>query len=51
MGKAVSDMDLDAEGILYDFEGEPVTQVGFEVGNAAGALNAVAEVEREVLHK
>jgi hypothetical protein len=45
MGKAVSEMDREAEGILGEFEGSPVTKTGIEIRNAAGGLNDALEVD------
>lgn len=47
---AVSEMDLAKEGILGEFEGAPVTQVGVEIRNASGGLNDALEVDPVVLH-
>jgi hypothetical protein len=46
----VSYMDLGSEGILYDFEGNPVTAVGVEIRNAAGGLNEALEVDKIIYH-
>ena len=50
MGPAVSEMDLEAEGILEDFEGNPVTTVGVEIRNAGGGLSEALDVEPVLLH-
>jgi hypothetical protein len=50
MGPAVSQMDLAAEGILEDFEGNPVTAVGVEVRNAGGGLSDALDVDPVLLH-
>jgi hypothetical protein len=39
MGKALSNMDAKAHGILGDFEGTAVTQTGIEIRNAGGGLH------------
>jgi hypothetical protein len=44
MAKSVSKMDLNAEGILGEFEGTPVTRSGSKVNNATKALNNTLEV-------
>jgi hypothetical protein len=43
-------MDLASEGILEDFEGNPVTSVGVEIRNASGGLNKALQVDPVVLH-
>ncbi len=50
MGPAVSQMDLAEAGILYDFEGNPVTTVGVEVRNAGGGLSEALDIEPVILH-
>jgi hypothetical protein len=43
-------MDLAAEGILENFEGNPVTAVGVEVRNAGGGLSEALSVDPVMLH-
>jgi hypothetical protein len=50
MGAAVSDMNLEEEGILASFEGSPVTAVGVEIRNAGGGLSEALDVDPIVLH-
>jgi hypothetical protein len=42
-------MDLEAEGILDEFEGQAVKATGVEVSNAAGGLNKSLEVDPSVM--
>lgn len=46
----VTYMDLGQEGILYSFEGNPVTAVGVEIRNAAGGLNDALDIDKVVFH-
>ena len=46
-----SEVELRAEGILGQFEGDPVTAVGMSFTNVAGAMNESLEVEPHLMHK
>jgi hypothetical protein len=46
---AVSDMDLAAEGILYDFEGSPVTLTAASVNNAGKKLSDALMVDPQIM--
>jgi hypothetical protein len=43
-------MNLEEEGILENFEGNPVTAVGVEVRNAGGGLSEALSVDPVMLH-